>query len=90
MLQSALGLEFAHAGEREKAKALLEQAAAMAPADTSILRRVAEAYEALGDRASAVEWINRAVAKGYPLDDLRKDPDMQGILGDPRFKAPSK
>jgi hypothetical protein len=54
------------------------------------LERVGEGYEALGERARAVAWINRALAKGYRLEDLQSDPDMKGILGDPRFKAPSK
>ena len=89
-LQSALGLEYAHAGQREKAVARLEAAAAMAPRDASILERVGEGYETLGDRSRAVAWINRALAKGYSLDTLKRDPDMRGILADPRFKPPSK
>jgi tetratricopeptide (TPR) repeat protein len=87
-LQSALGLEYAHAGEGEKAVARLESAAAMSPRDPSVLARTAEGYETLGNRSKAVAWMNRAVASGYSFDRLKQDPDFQGILSDPRFKAP--
>jgi tetratricopeptide (TPR) repeat protein len=90
VLQSALGLEYAHTGERGKAVSSLEAAAAIAPQDASILERVGEGYEALGDRSRAVASINRALANGYSLDNLKRDPDMRGILADPRFKPPSK
>jgi len=90
VLQSALGLEYARASDREQAVAHLESAVAMAPKDASVLARAAEAYDALGNRAKAVDYMNRAVAAGYPFDRLKQDPDFRGILSDPKFKAPTK
>ena len=90
VLQSALGLEYARASDREQAVAHLESAVAMAPTDASVLVRAAEAYDALGNRAKAVDYMNRAVAAGYPFDRLKQDPDFRGILSDPKFKAPTK
>jgi serine/threonine-protein kinase len=88
LLQSALGAEYAKLGERDKAAAKIEAGVALAPKDPDILHRAGDAYERAGNRAKAVDYINRALANGYSREDVLQDPDMKGIISDPRFKAP--
>jgi hypothetical protein len=51
---------------------------------------VADAYEVLGDRQSALRNVEKALQKGYPLEDLKSDPDQQALLQDPKFRPSGK
>jgi tetratricopeptide (TPR) repeat protein len=85
-VQSGLGLLYAHLGDRAKAIPRLEAALALAPKDLPIMDRTAEAYEALGDRSTAIQWIDKALAGGYSFDTLKHNPEMRAIFSDPHFK----
>ena len=90
MVQSYLGLLYAKKKLREKAISRIQSALALAPDDSGVLENVGEAYENLGDRAQAIQYIERSLQKGYDLAALKNAPDLQGLLADPNFRPSGK
>jgi serine/threonine protein kinase/tetratricopeptide (TPR) repeat protein len=85
-VQSNLGMLYAKKKLREKAISRIQSALALSPDDSNVLATVGEAYEDLGDRALALQYIEKSLQKGYDLADLKHTPDLQGLLSDPRFR----
>jgi serine/threonine protein kinase/tetratricopeptide (TPR) repeat protein len=88
--QSNLGLLYAKKKLREKTISRIQSALALAPDDPNVLENVGQAYEDLGDRAQALEYIEKSLQKGYSLGDLKNVPDLQGLLSDPGFRPSGK
>ncbi len=84
-VQYLLGKVYARKKEKEKAVARAQSALTLSPDDSNVLEGVAEIYERLGDRASALNYIEKSLEKGYSLQALKDDPTLQGLLADPRF-----
>jgi len=50
--------------------------------------QIAEAYAYRGDKDRAFEWLERARRQRDPgLGNLRKDPLLENLYGDPRWNA---
>ena len=88
--QAKLASIYAKQNMSEKASAHVQTALALAPDDPFILEDVAGAFEKLGDRSQAIKNALRAVQKGYPLEQLANDHDMQNVIRDPNFRPPGK
>src|SRR5262249_26540195 len=59
-----------------------------ATGDGEIAYKIAQAYQALGDRASALNALDRAVSQGFfCYSYLASDPLLRGLQGDPAFQA---
>lgn len=84
-LQSYLGLLYAQKGLPEEADRHLQTALALNPNDQVILENIGAADETLGRRRQAIEYIEKALHKGYPLGNLQEDPAMASLLADPSF-----
>ncbi|MGD0212084.1 MAG: protein kinase [Terriglobales bacterium] len=89
-VQAKLGLFYAKKKLREMAISRIQSALALSPDDPNILAAVGEAFEDLGDRAQALQHIEKSLQKGYALADLKDTPDLQGLLSDPSFKPSGK
>lgn len=89
-VQSYLGLVYAQKKMRDKALPRLQSALVLAPDDNVVLENVGEAYEDLGDRAHALQYIEKSLQKGYGLAALRSNPDLQSLLSDPNFRPIGK
>jgi Flp pilus assembly protein TadD len=87
-VQSLLGVLYAQKKLRDKAEKRVQAALALAPDDPGILQNVGEAYEDLGERREAIKFIEKSMAKGTPLEDLKADAALQNLLLDANFKAP--
>jgi hypothetical protein len=35
-----------------------------------------------------LKYMEKALEKGYGLDEVAMDPNLQSLISDPRFKAP--
>ncbi len=90
MAQSTLATLYAQDKESEKALSKIRTSLALAPDDPSVLSSVGEAYEFLGDRVSALQYLEKAILKGYAVDEIVNDPNLQALAADPRFKAKFK
>jgi serine/threonine-protein kinase len=88
--QSTLATFYAADKLSDKASLKIKTSLALAPDDPNVLSNVGEAYEFLGDRAHAIEYVEKSIAKGYALEDIRNTPGLQGLVSDPRFKPAGK
>lgn len=88
--QSNLGLLYAKKKLRDKAVSRIQSALALSPDDPDVLAIVGLAYEDIGDRAQALQYVEKSLQKGYSLEDLKNTPDLQGLFSDPRFRPSGK
>jgi serine/threonine-protein kinase len=73
-------------GQPRRARDLLSQALSLAPDDAQAMFSAGEVYEQLEDRDRALEWIGRALRKGYSQDLVEKSPDLARLRTDPQFR----
>jgi serine/threonine-protein kinase len=89
-VQASLAAVYAQKKMKDQALARAQTALVLAPDDPTVLVTVGSAYEILGTRKEAIQFIQKGMAKGYTLDDLQRDPDLQTLLSDPSFKPIAK
>ncbi len=89
-VQATLAALYAQEKMREQALVRFQTALALAPEDPVVLVTLGGVQEALGNRREAIQLAQKGIAKGYTLDDLQRDPDMQALLRDPSFKPVAK
>jgi serine/threonine protein kinase/Flp pilus assembly protein TadD len=85
--QTALAMLYAKAKNKDKALEGVQTALALAPDDPNVLSNVADIYELLGDRRNAIAYLEKALQKGFTLDQAKTDPDMRSLLLDSRFHS---
>jgi eukaryotic-like serine/threonine-protein kinase len=88
--QSELAGLYAAQKIRDKALVRIQTALALSPDDPRVLVNVGGAYETLGDRPNALRYVEKALQKGYPLDDIKSDPGLQNLLSDSNFRPSEK
>jgi serine/threonine-protein kinase len=88
--QSTLAALRARDGQREQALDGIGISLALSPKNQYVLLQVADAYETLGDREAAVRYLQEAFANGLLLRQVLGDPDIQGVLSDPRLRVPGQ
>jgi tetratricopeptide (TPR) repeat protein/tRNA A-37 threonylcarbamoyl transferase component Bud32 len=86
LTQVSLASLYAQKGLKEKAITRAQAALARAPDNPNVLELAGETYESLGDRRHALEYIDRALKNGYPLDQLKDAPELHNLLSDPDFR----
>ncbi len=77
-----LGGYYAKSHKPKQAIERLETALALAPDHREVHAWAAEAYQAIGRRERAITLIRRAIALGYPVEDLERSPDLDVLLAD--------
>jgi eukaryotic-like serine/threonine-protein kinase len=88
--QAALAALYAKNGLKDRALTGVRISLALSPKNQYALAQVADAYELLGERQSAIKYLEEALANGLNKGQLRGDPEIQGVISDPRFKMPEK
>jgi len=88
--QSVLAYLYAEDKQDENALTRIQAALALSPKDPNVLVNVGQAYENLGDRAKALEYVEKALKVGYPLAQVQGEPTLQRLLQDPAFHLPHK
>jgi hypothetical protein len=73
-------------GDRNKAVALAEEAAALAEDDGFVLLVVGYTYEALGERENALHHMGKAVRNKFPLRRIQAEPMFRDLVQDVRFQ----
>jgi eukaryotic-like serine/threonine-protein kinase len=86
LTQVSLASLYAQKGLKEKAITRAQAALARAPDNPNVLELAAETYETLGDRRQALDYVDRALKNGYPLDQLKDAPELHNLLSDPNFR----
>jgi tetratricopeptide (TPR) repeat protein len=72
-------------GEKDKALALAGEALRLAPASSEVQYVAAGVYETLGDRTSALRWLEKALRAGYQRTLLERSPTLESLRADPRY-----
>ena len=85
--QAHLALQYASQGQHANATAAVQAALALTQDDPEVFAYVSDTCEKLGDHGLAMHYAQLSLAKGYSLNDLRRDPDMQSVLADANFRA---
>ncbi len=81
-----LGVVYAQQSSRSQAVAQLKIALALAPKSAEIHGKAGEAYERLGERGNAIEYLQSALRLGWTFTDLETSPALRGLLSDPRAR----
>ena len=71
--------------ENSKAEKILKGLEALNPEEVQFMFDIGDAYEITGNREKAIEWISKALKKGYPLSDLERAPGLKDLREDKRF-----
>src|SRR5262252_6865613 len=81
-----------YAREKQKDQALsqIQTALALSATDPPTLVYVGVAYENLGDRRLALQYIDQALSAGFPADKIRNDPELQELIKDKSFRLRGK
>ncbi len=80
---SMLGKYYASLHDETRALPLLRKAIALAPKDPDVAERVAEAYEVLGRRKDAIEFLTKALQLGYSATYAKESPTFKSLRRDP-------
>jgi serine/threonine-protein kinase len=80
---SMLGKYYSSLHNETRAVPLLRKAIALAPKNPDVAERVAEAYEVLGRRKDALEFITRALQLGYSANYAKASPTFKSLRNDP-------
>lgn len=80
---SMLGKYYASLHNETRALPLLRKAIALAPKDPDVAERVAEAYEVLGRRKDALEFLTKALQLGYSANYAKASPTFKSLRRDP-------
>jgi len=86
-LLSLLSGYYATLRDEQHALPLMRKLAVLAPGVPDIAFSIGENYELLGHREQAIQWITRAIAAGYPAQNLRRSPELAAFLRDQRVNA---
>jgi eukaryotic-like serine/threonine-protein kinase len=80
---SSLGKYYASLHDEARAVPLLRRAIALASKDPDVAERVAEAYEVLGRRKEAIEFLTKALQLGYSANYAKASPALKSLRSDP-------
>jgi serine/threonine-protein kinase len=72
-------------GENDEARRLAAHAAALEVTDPDSMITLADIFEKLGERESALLWIQRSLEAGYPLQLIEDYAGFDELRADPRF-----
>lgn len=87
-LLAELADSYASVGAREPALACAAGAERLGAAnDGEVAFTLAGAYETLGDRAVALEWLKRAIKSGYPVSSIERSPTVAELRKDRRYSS---
>lgn len=71
-----------------EAIAAFERAEPLHPLPQTVAYRIARSHARLGEAEQALAWLERATSRGFnQADQLRDDPDLEALRGEPRFAA---
>jgi serine/threonine-protein kinase len=83
--KASLAVYLAKRGDVERAKAQVAQLIALPKAGPGVLFKCALASELSGDRARALELIESALAAGYSMREVTREPELVNLRADARY-----
>ena len=87
VLRAIYASTLAKAGQPEPAQSEIRRALEADPMNPLVLYHAAVVSSVRGSTDSAVSWLERAVAAGYPAADVARDPAFSSLSRVPAFEA---
>lgn len=75
----------AFTGTRRDALETIQRALALGPSNVNVMMAAAEVYEALGFRTEALDWVKRAMERGFPRKAVEESLGLEELRKDGRF-----
>lgn len=85
-IESRRALYQAKANMTQQALDALEKALQLAPNDANILYRATIIQEIIGQRGLALEYLQKSLSQGYPLNLIQGDPELALLRKDSRYR----
>jgi serine/threonine protein kinase/tetratricopeptide (TPR) repeat protein len=82
---SLLATYYARTNDPSRARKYLDKALKEKPEDVDVLRIACLVYLEAGNRQEAMRWLQKAVAAGYPREQLLANPELASLHSDPQF-----
>jgi len=82
-----LATYYAMLGDRARALGAIEEALRLAPSDADTMLNAAHVYGQLGDGDQEISWLQKAVAAGCDIAEVRDSPYFDNVRENPRFQA---
>ncbi|TVP99421.1 MAG: hypothetical protein EA359_17080 [Balneolaceae bacterium] len=76
----------ARLGNKQQSIDYIREALEVSPDDAIIHYLAGTAFETLGNRDDALIHISKAIQGGYPESEIKKQPELQNLIDDPRFQ----
>ncbi|HWF07984.1 MAG TPA: protein kinase [Bryobacteraceae bacterium] len=86
-LLSQIAVYQAKMGAQQEAKSGIEEALTSAPRDSAVLYRAAIVYELCGERTKSLDNLRAALAAGYSLSVVEREPELAALRQDSGYKA---
>jgi eukaryotic-like serine/threonine-protein kinase len=77
-------------GDRQKALDDIAQALKISPSDVRVLLKSIQVYELAQKRDAAVEALRKFIGQGGSQEEVDTDPDLAGLMKDPRAQQSAK
>jgi Flp pilus assembly protein TadD/TolB-like protein len=84
--RSVVALCLARSGKVDEGQREIRRALELDPTNATVLYKAAVIALIRGNSDTALSWIERAVANGYSVNDLQRDPEMETLRGLPAFR----
>ncbi|MCA1604359.1 MAG: tetratricopeptide repeat protein, partial [Acidobacteria bacterium] len=85
--RNSYGMELSMAGRIQEGREQVEQALSQASDDPMVLYATACYYAVFGERAAALEMLERAINAGFAnLQYIRQDPDLRSLQQEPGYQ----
>ena len=75
-----------HLGNELRARDLIARALSDEVRDPNVMFTLAVAFEDLGDRGDALQWVERCIGAGFPLEVVEDYPGFEDLVQDPAFQ----
>lgn len=83
---AGVAVGYARIGRADSARATLQRLDGLAQLRPGILRDMAIAYEIIGDRERALEYIEQGLGQGLQRGGVEASPELDALRADPRYR----
>ena len=83
---SRLAGYYAMITNRKAALTHITQALEMAPKNVQVMYQVGTAYEQLGERDKALQWVGKALENGYSRSEIEHQPELRELVADVKYQ----
>jgi hypothetical protein len=73
--------------KKDDAFASLQKAQSFSPSDPDVQFRAALVYNHFGKTEATIQWLQKAVVGGFPVNFISNTPDFDHLRADPQFQA---